>query len=62
MVLWETERASEIGSFLEALANILAIENSKLPDVPPVPVYSKSRAEVPPAPDRRTHAQMPETS
>lgn len=61
MLLWETERASEISSFLEALANVLAIGNSHLPNLPPVPVYSKSRAEVPPAPDAPTHAQLPES-
>ncbi len=60
MLLWETERASEISSFLEALANVLAVGNNKSHEVPPVPVYSKSPAEVPPAPDAPTHARLPE--
>jgi two-component system sensor histidine kinase and response regulator WspE len=60
MLLWETEQASEITRFLEALANVLAVGNGNVRDVPPTPLEAKSSPDIRPAPDAPTHPQLPQ--
>jgi two-component system sensor histidine kinase and response regulator WspE len=61
MLLWETEQASEITRFLEALANVLAVGNGNVRDVPAAPLEAKAAPYIRPAPDAPTHPQLPET-
>ncbi|HSU53328.1 MAG TPA: chemotaxis protein CheA, partial [Candidatus Dormibacteraeota bacterium] len=53
MLLWETEQASEISGFLEALANVLA-GNSHSDNIPPAPLGG----EVRPMPGTSAHAPL----
>lgn len=60
MLLWETEQASEISAFLDALANVLAGGDSNAGDLRPAALGNKPGPEIRPTQEASSPAHMPE--